>query len=48
MEQMLDYAAKTYGDTEFTKMVAGSNNRLEALQGTDLIIQSALVPNSSF
>ena len=46
MEQMLDYAAKTYGDTEFTKMVAGSNNRLEALQGTDLIIQSALVPNS--
>ena len=39
-------AGGIYGDTEFTKMVAGSNNRLESLQGTDLIIQSALVPNS--
>lgn len=43
---MLDYTAKSYGDSEFTRKIAGSTNRIDALQGTDLLIQSVLVSNS--
>lgn len=34
------------GDLDFGSKVAGSGNRHDALKGTDLLIQSALVPNS--
>ena len=43
---MLDYAARSYGDLDFTNKVAGSENRIDALKGTDLLIQNALVANS--
>lgn len=46
VNDMLDYTAKSYGDSEFTRKIAGSTNRIDALQGTDLLIQSVLVSNS--
>lgn len=46
MEKMLDYAAKSYGDTEFISKMAGYDNMLGVLQGTELLIQGTLVPNS--
>lgn len=46
MDKMLLYTSKSYGDMEFTKKIAWYENKLDVLKGTDLIIQSALVPNS--
>ena len=43
---MLNYTSKSYGDDDFINRIAGNDNRLESLQSTDLLIQSALVPNS--
>jgi len=43
---MLNYTSKSYGDDDFIDRIAGNDNRLESLQSTDLLIQSALVPNS--
>lgn len=43
---MLSYTSKSYGDEDFINRIAGNDNRLEPLQSTDLLIQSALVPNS--
>mmetsp|Transcript_21737 Transcript_21737/g.43516 ORF Transcript_21737/g.43516 Transcript_21737/m.43516 type:complete len:505 (+) Transcript_21737:388-1902(+) len=46
VNDMLDYTSKSYGDEDFKDRIAGSDNRLQSLQSTDLLIQSALVPNS--
>ena len=43
---MLNYTSKSYGDEDFINRRAGNDNRLDKLQSTDLLIQSALVPNS--
>mmetsp|Transcript_28865 Transcript_28865/g.53297 ORF Transcript_28865/g.53297 Transcript_28865/m.53297 type:complete len:632 (+) Transcript_28865:145-2040(+) len=46
VEDMLVSAAKSYGDLDFGNKMAGSDNRLDVFKETDLLIQSALVPNS--
>jgi hypothetical protein len=43
---MLDAASTGYGDDDFVDQLAGVDNRHPALQQTDLLIQSALVPVS--
>ena len=46
VNDMLNYTSKSYGDDDFINRIAGNDNRLDSLQSTDLLIQSALVPNS--
>ena len=46
MDKMLLYTSKSYGDTNFTKKTTSNDNKIDDLKGTDLFIQSALVPNS--
>jgi len=46
VNDMLNYTSKSYGDEGFINRIAGNDNRLKSLQSTDLLIQSALVPNS--
>jgi len=46
MDKMLLYTSKSYGDMNFTKKTAGYDNKIDDLKGTDLYIQSALIPNS--
>eukprot|EP00581_Thalassiosira_minuscula_P017610 CAMPEP_0183716152 /NCGR_PEP_ID=MMETSP0737-20130205/10158_1 /TAXON_ID=385413 /ORGANISM="Thalassiosira miniscula, Strain CCMP1093" /LENGTH=628 /DNA_ID=CAMNT_0025945371 /DNA_START=41 /DNA_END=1924 /DNA_ORIENTATION=+ len=46
VDYMLKKAAQAYGDDDFANQMAGSDNRIVAMQGTDLLIQAALAPNS--
>lgn len=46
VDEMLVAAAKSYGDVDFGTKSAGRDNRLDAMKDTDLLIQTALVPNS--
>mmetsp|Transcript_19505 Transcript_19505/g.45753 ORF Transcript_19505/g.45753 Transcript_19505/m.45753 type:complete len:491 (+) Transcript_19505:1856-3328(+) len=43
---MLRYAAAGYGDGSFAERRAEADNRVDGLGGTDLYVQSALVPNT--
>jgi len=45
IDKMLDAAAKSYGDDGLSTRLASAHNRIQPLRNTDLLIQSALVPN---
>ena len=46
MYEMLGGASAGYGDAGLAERPAGSDGRREELRGTNLLIHSALVPNS--
>ena len=46
IQGMLQAASVDYEDPTFVDRLATSENRLEAMQDTDLLIQAALMPNS--
>ena len=46
VQSMMDAGAKGYGDAAFVDQIARPENRIEPVSNTDLLMQSALVPNS--
>lgn len=46
VDKMIAAAAESYGDVELGTIWASSDNRVQPLKRTDLLIQSALVPNT--
>ena len=46
VDKMIAAAAESYGDDELGTKLASSDNRIEPLRQTDLLVQSALVPNA--
>ena len=46
VDKMIAAAAESYGDDELRTKLASSDNRIEPLRQTDLLVQSALAPNT--